>query len=246
MFYHSSQNPSLLPTPSPFPTKDHLGLQPHFCRCPLCHCGCPHAAGTVLHPDPHDARMSGSLVPAALGAVLGTGQRQRTGICSSDGGTRGAAGPCLRCLGSTEDPRQVWEGRMGSALPSPGTARGGSWDRHPSSLLSWPGCPADGHRGDHAEGAACSPSPVQARVAKQPCSPLRVWDRGTRGHGQVTPPPRMPDRRVRHTAAPLWSGGIQPQSAEPSQEPSLQLFIFTHCTTIPVFYFVCTFCIVSR
>lgn len=192
MFYHSSQNPSLLPTPSPFPTKDHLGLQLHFCHCPLCHCGCPHATGMVLHPDPHDARMSGSLVPPALGAVLGTGQRHRTGICSSDGGTRGAAGPCLSCLGRTEDPRQVWEGRMGSALLSPGTARGGSWDRHPSSLLSWPGCPADGHHGDHAEGATCSPSPLLARVAKQPCSPLHVWDRGTWGHGQVThthPPP---------------------------------------------------------
>lgn len=86
----------------------------------------------------------------------------------------------------------------------------------------------------------CSLNLAQARVAKQPCFPLHVWDRG---HKRV-PPPCTPRRRVRHTTAPLWSGG-QPWAAEPSQEPSLQLFIFTHCTTIPVFYFVCTFCIVS-
>lgn len=94
----------------------------------------------------------------------------------------------MHCLGTTEDPRQLWEGRMGSASLSAGTAHGGFWGGHPSSLLSWMGCSAHRHCGEHAKGAMCSLSPAQAcRVAKQPCSPLHVWDRGTqRAHS--TPP----------------------------------------------------------
>jgi len=137
----------------------------------------------VLRPGPHDAHVSGCLVPAALGAVLGTGQPHSTGICSSDGGTEGAAGLWLHCLGTKEGPRRLWEGRMDSASLSTGTALGGSWGRHPSSLLSWLGCPAHRHCGEHAEGAVCSLSPARAGVAKQPCSPMHVWDRGTQmGH----------------------------------------------------------------
>ena len=72
---------------------------------------------------------------------------------------------------------------MGSASLSTGTAHGGSWGGHPSSLLCWPGCPAHRHCGEHAKGAVYSLSPVQARVAKQSCSPLHVCNRGTRmGH----------------------------------------------------------------
>lgn len=116
-------------------------LPPHFplrtiCDCspfsvivsalnlPLCATG-PSPACTVGVPMPQaqcctlvpTMHVSGSLVPAALGAVLGTGQRHRTGICSSDGGTKGAAGPCLHCLGTTRGPKAALGGEVRQVLP---------------------------------------------------------------------------------------------------------------------------------
>lgn len=133
----------------------------------------------------------------------------------------------------------VAPGPWGMVLPTRHrAARGGSWGGHPPSLLSRPGCPAHGHRAEQPR-RRCPLSPVRAGVAKQPCSPACLG----RGHRRVTP--LHATQKGQTHSSPTLVRAAQPQAAKPNQEPSLQLFIFTHCTTIPVFYFVCTFCIVS-
>lgn len=162
-------------------------------RTPCLRSGCPHAAGML--PAPRSPPCTWERVPRA--GSPGSCPGHRTRICSSDGGTEGAAGPQPHCLGTTAHPRRPREGRTGSASLSRGTALGAGTPRPCSPGRA---VPLTGTAGSTPWGGRALPEPCQGgRAALLP--PVCLGQ----GHTDGSPPHthHAPHRRVRHTAAPL-------------------------------------------